>query len=355
MSDPPDLEQIEQSKMSFAEHLEELRGALFKSLLALLIGTLVGLTVGRAVVDYIQTPLRDALETFFREQAQHEQFERLEEMRAAGEPVPDDLEEAAQQLADENLVPRDIYVPRADLLRALGKAPPDAPTTREPDSTEFSRKDLVRLRVYEPLEEDSRLKLIGLSAQEPFMIYLQASLVVGAMISSPLIFYFIWDFIAAGLYRHERKHIYIYLPISLGLFFAGAALAFYVVFDFVLGFLFWFNQQMGITPTPRISDWMSFVLLLPLGFGISFQLPLVMLFLERIGVFTIEIYLKKWRIAVLVIAILSMFLTPADPTSMLLMGVPLVGLYFGGILLCRYMPGHAVVKRGDPPEETSGS
>lgn len=355
MPDPPDSEQIEKSKMSFAEHLEELRTALFKSLLALLVGTLVGLTVGWSVVDYIQTPLRDALETFFRHQAEQTQLERLEEMRAAGKPVPEDLQAAAEQMADENLVPRDIYVPRAELQRALGETDPDVAGSDQSPPPQFSREDLVRLRVYEPLEEDSRLSLIGLNAQEPFMVYMKASLVVGAMVASPLIFYFIWDFVAAGLYRHERKHIYVYLPISLGLFFAGAALAFYVVFDFVLDFLFWFNQQMGITPTPRISDWMSFVLFLPLGFGISFQLPLVMLFLERIGVFTIETYFKKWRIAVLVIAILSMFLTPADPGSMLLMGVPLVGLYFGGILLCRYMPGHAATNRGETPEATSGS
>jgi len=95
---------------------------------------------------------------------------------------------------------------------------------------------------------------------------------------------------------------------------------------------------MGINPTPRISEWMSFVLMLPLGFGISFQLPLVMLFLERIGIFTVEVYLSKWRIAILVIAIISMFLTPSDPGSMLLMGVPLVILYFVGIAMCRYMP-----------------
>ena len=72
------------------------------------------------------------------------------------------------------------------------------------------------------------------------------------------------------------------------------------------------------------------------------------------GATTVE-WLGLATIAVLVIAILSMFLTPADPGSMLLMGVPLVGLYFGGILLCRYMPGHAVAKRGEPPEATSGS
>ena len=352
MHDPPDLEQIEQSKMSFGEHLEELRLALFKSLFALLLGTLVGLTVGWSVVDYIQTPLRDALETFFREQAEQQQLKRFEEMQAAGMQVPEDIETAAQRLAEENLVPRDVYVPRSELRQALGEGSPDSAKSAPP---QFMRDEMVRLRVYEPLEDNSRLSLIGLSAHEPFMVYVKASLVVGAVIASPLVFYFIWDFVAAGLYRHERKYIYIYLPISLVLFFTGAALAFFVVFDFVLDFLFWFNQQMGITPTPQISEWMSFVLLLPLGFGVSFQLPLVMLFLERIGVFSVETYLQKWRIAVLVIAILSMFLTPADPGSMLLMGVPLVGLYFGGILLCRYMPGHAVAHRGESPEETSGS
>jgi sec-independent protein translocase protein TatC len=95
---------------------------------------------------------------------------------------------------------------------------------------------------------------------------------------------------------------------------------------------------MQIDPDPRISEWLSFVLMLPLGFGISFQLPLVMLFLERIGVFDVTGYLQKWRLAVLVIFILSAVLTPADPYSLLLMALPLCVLYFGGIGLCRVMP-----------------
>jgi sec-independent protein translocase protein TatC len=79
--------------------------------------------------------------------------------------------------------------------------------------------------------------------------------------------------------------------------------------------------------------------LLPLGFGISFQLPLVMLFLERIGVFTVSTYLAKWRLAVLVIAIVAMVLSPGgDPYSMMFMLLPLVGLYFGGVALCKWMP-----------------
>jgi sec-independent protein translocase protein TatC len=106
----------------------------------------------------------------------------------------------------------------------------------------------------------------------------------------------------------------------------------------VLDFLFLFNEWMEVDPDVRISEWFGFALFLPLGFGIAFQLPLVMLFMERIGLMTVSTYLSKWRLSVFVICIASALLTPADPYSMLLMAVPLVFLYFGGILLCKYMP-----------------
>jgi len=332
---PEDEELLEKSKMSFSQHLEELRAAFLKSLAALIIGTLLGLMFGWSVVDYIQEPLRDALEKFYRNQAQQAQLERLQERRAAGEPVPQDLAATAEKLADDGLVPHELFVERQEFSQLLGI---EVPAVEGAEGFPTSRKELLRLRVYRPIEDDPRLSLVSLSGHEPFMVYLKASLVVGALITSPFIFFFIWEFVAAGLYHAERKTVYMFLPMSLGLFLAGAALAFFVVFRFVLEFLFWFNEKMGVMPTPRISEWMSFVLVLPLGFGISFQLPLVMVLLERLGIFTIESYINRWRIAVLVISILSMFLTPADPGSMLLMGVPLVGLYFGGILLCKYLP-----------------
>ena len=149
---------------------------------------------------------------------------------------------------------------------------------------------------------------------------------------------FFWFFVAAGLYPHEKRHVHVFLPISLGLFLLGAATAFFFVFGPVLKFLFMFNRAMNIVPDIRVSEWWSFVLMLPLGFGISFQLPLVMLFLERIGIFDVQAYLSKWKIAVLVIFVLSMFLTPADPTSMLLMAAPLTVLYFAGIMMCKWLP-----------------
>jgi sec-independent protein translocase protein TatC len=89
---------------------------------------------------------------------------------------------------------------------------------------------------------------------------------------------------------------------------------------------------------------------LPLGFGVSFQLPLAMLLLERIGVFTVESYTSKWKTAVVVIAVLSMVLTPGgDTSSMMLMFVPLTALYFAGILMCKYMPGASSAPRSGPP------
>jgi len=83
---------------------------------------------------------------------------------------------------------------------------------------------------------------------------------------------------------------------------------------------------------------MSFVLILPVGFGIGFQLPLVMLFLERIGVIDAGTYAAQWRLAVVVIFVVSAILTPADPYSLLFLAVPLCLLYFGGLMLCRLLP-----------------
>jgi sec-independent protein translocase protein TatC len=203
-----------------------------------------------------------------------------------------------------------------------------------PGELRTARLNLLSLFTWRPV----RVRFQVLNAQEAFMIWLKAALMTGLVLASPYVFYQIWVFVAAGLYPHERHYVYLYLPISIGLFLAGASLAFLFVFDPVLNFLFTFNRGMNADFDPRIGEWLSFVLILPLGFGISFQLPLVMLFLNRIGVASIEFYLQHWRIAILIICVIAMVLTPADPISMLLMAAPLCLLYLLGIGMCRYMP-----------------
>ena len=202
----------------------------------------------------------------------------------------------------------------------------------EIDSTDFSSKT-TELTIWKPAQFSAQ----SLGATDPFMIWLKALVVTGLLIASPWVFFQLWSFVAAGLYPTEQKYIYFFLPVSLALFFAGILLAFFFVFEPVLDFLFSFNAKMGITPQPRINDWLSFVMFLPLGFGIAFQLPLVMLFINRIELVSVEAFITKWRIAVVAIFGLSMVLTPADPISMIMLAVPLTGLYFLGILFCKWL------------------
>jgi len=196
------------------------------------------------------------------------------------------------------------------------------------------KADLVPIEIW----ENGEFEPLALGVAEPFTVWLKAGLFTSLILSGPWIFFQIWSFVASGLYPHEQKYIHVFLPISILLFVTGVLLAFYFVFQPVLGFLFSFNRSMGIAPEMRINDWLSFVMFLPLGFGLAFQLPLVMLFMNRIGLFTVENYLSKWRVAVLVIFVLAMFLTPADPISMLLLAVPLTFLYFMGVAMCKWMP-----------------
>jgi sec-independent protein translocase protein TatC len=203
-----------------------------------------------------------------------------------------------------------------------------------PAALHKARLNLMSLFTWRPV----KVRFQVLNAQEAFMIWMKAALVTGLVIASPYLFYQIWIFVAAGLYPHEKNYVYLYLPISIGLFLGGASLAFVFVFDPVLRFLFTFNKGMNADFDPRVGEWLSFVLILPLGFGISFQLPLVMLFLNRIGIASLDFYIQQWRIAILIICVISMVLTPADPISMLLMAVPLCLLYLLGIAMCKYMP-----------------
>ncbi len=147
-------------------------------------------------------------------------------------------------------------------------------------------------------------------------------MVSGLVLTSPFVFYQIWAFIAAGLYRHERHYVKKFLPFSLGLFLSGVFLCFFGVLPYTLQFLLQFNVWMGIEPTMRITDWMSFATILPLVFGVCFQTPLVMLFLERIGILTADDFRKKRKIAILVMVIAAAILTPGpDVFSQVMLAV----------------------------------
>lgn len=344
-----DEDLFKNSTMTFGEHLEELRKCLFKAVLGLVAGLFVGFFAGGTVVDYIQTPLRAALRSHVVEGAIIKLDQQIEETREQGHSLEWNAEQAKNLVEQRGFLPELVYVRLRDFMPqaenpggrnsegTATKAPPAGGEAGQ-DAAEALNADLVPRLMWHHVEDDRRVRATALNAQEGFMIWLKASLLVGAVLSSPWIFYQLWSFVAAGLYPHERRYVNIYLPFSVGLFIFGAAVAFYGAFPLVLRFLFSFNTSLGIEIDPRISEWLSFALFLPLGFGIAFQLPLVMLFLQRVGIFTVQAYLSYWRVAVLVIFVIAAILTPPDPGSMTLLALPLTMLYFGGILLCKWMP-----------------
>jgi sec-independent protein translocase protein TatC len=340
---PAQSDLFHDSTMTFGQHLEELRRCLFRAIIGLSIGCVIGFIpwVCNAVVQFIKAPVENALRVYYQQQAEAKVIapEQQETLREAGYTSETDYSRLAEIVATQHVSLEVVSIDPQHLRDQL-QVRPDGSAARPSDADpQANPQGLRKIIFFRPISDDPRIHMKSLNSQESFMIYMKASIMVGVVLASPWVFYQIWSFVAAGLYPHERRYVHLFLPMSLGLFLTGAAVAFFLAFEKVLNFLLSFNRMMGIDPDLRINEWMSFVLLLPLGFGISFQLPLVMLFLERIGLITVQGYLKSWRMAILVIFVLAMLLTPTgDPYTMLLMACPLTLLYFGGVLLCKLMP-----------------
>ena len=303
-------------------------------MIGVIIGCLLGLLVADRVVRWIEGPLISALKIHYSESA------RLElQSHYAGTP-PKEFEKFVQE---KGLIVEEVYFERQELARLVTSSgaeasPPQATVSAATAANDLGylpqNPDLIKTRLWRP----SQARLTTLNPQESFMIWMKAAFVTGVILVCPYVFYQIWAFVAAGLYPHEKRYVHIFLPFSVALFLAGAAVAFFFAFGPVLNFLFGFSRLLNIDPDLRISEVISFILILPLGFGIAFQLPLVMLFINRIGIISVGTYLEKWRIAILAVFVISMVLTPADPISMLLMALPLSVLYFLGIGLCKWLP-----------------
>jgi sec-independent protein translocase protein TatC len=317
-------------------------GCLVRAAAGLFVGVLLGLALAKPVVKLIEAPLKRALGDYYSQRA-------LDTARTwTGTPLPYSEAEIRDAVENRGLTfeLREVHPDRLPrVLADEGDAPPPPDDAAQPPPAAasagatagpFPADGLVPILLWQPLARDARVSITTLSAQEAFGIYIKAALLVGMVLASPWIFHQLWMFVAAGLYPHEKRLVHVFLPVSLGLFLAGVVIAFYPVLYYVLDYLLQFNESLGLDPDPRISEWMSFVLVLPVGFGLGFQLPLVMLFLSKIGIFDAAAYASQWRMAVLVICVVAALLTPADPYSMMFLAAPLCLLYFGGVALCRW-------------------
>lgn len=343
---------FDDSTMTFGEHLEVLRFYLIRAIFGLVIFVGFALYNGQTIVGIVRAPIDAALRS-------HGDKIDFEDDLAVEEGPEAFSSEWWKQLADwdfPEVSPEEELSP----VTQLKTKDPDARTIQVevlpsglvavlheydpekfPEAVAPEKEKTVPLRIADKsfAELESVVirqnQAVTLNVQEAFLTYLKVALIAGFVLGSPWVIFQIWQFVAAGLYPHERKYVYIYLPMSTILFLVGVVFCFFAVFPFVLSFLLGFNSLLQVQPQIRLSEWISFAVMLPMMFGVSFQLPLVMLFLERISVFNVTSYQEKRRMAVLVIAFLSMMLTPADPMSMLLMMIPLIILYEFGILLCK--------------------
>jgi sec-independent protein translocase protein TatC len=369
---------FDDSTMTFGEHLECLRTHLIRAMIGLFICVIGSLFIGDRIVAIVRSPIDSALRVAAAEEGGPEidvddnmadvsmtdVWQWIQERVGLAEPAedpeggeedPEPPVESFSQLKTDDAFDRTIEVSilPSELAAALHQFDPDGFPATTPSSDEAEEKPLtIRIAAPEFQQLETVIKrqnqAVTLNVQEAFMTYIKVAFIAGLLISSPWVCREMWLFVAAGLYPHERKYIYIYLPMSLFLFTGGAVFCFYAVFPFVLKFLLSFNAMLEVNPQIRLSEWISFAVMLPVMFGISFQLPMVMLFLERISVFDTTAYRQKRRMAVLVIAFLSMILTPADPMSMLLMMFPLILLYELGIILCGFNPHKPQLEGLDP-------
>lgn len=340
---PPTKDLFDDSVMTFGEHLEILRTHLIRAILGLFVAMAATLYYGESLVVFIRMPIDRALKASNIVAEEGQDIPKLSFWQMLQQSfTPAGLTAEQQRKLDEQSDPVlqktiTMEIPATELASQLhALAPevyPEAPlelkdkTLKLPaTSTAFADlRDAVR-RIDSP---------ITLNVQEAFMTYLKVAFVSGLILASPWIFYQMWLFVAAGLYPHEQKYVYTYLPMSIFLFLGGAVFCYYAVLPTVLQFLLGFNVRMGLLAQIRISEWISFAIMMPLMFGISFQLPLVMLFLQKISIFGVQDYRDKRKISILAITILSMVLTPTpDPMSMLMMMLPLLALYELGIQLC---------------------
>jgi sec-independent protein translocase protein TatC len=334
---------FDDTTMTFGEHLEALRIHLFKAAFGLILAMVITLTWGNWFVDLIRRPIDQAL-TRNKLLNKDEVTNFWSQVTSWFEKPAVTNSEAGPGNAEQEKAPADqstifVRVKPSDFLRILHGADPARFPAAKPEDDEkpvslaLSATEFGNFR--QTTEQSNRP--VTLNVQEAFMMYIKVAFVAGFIIASPWIFFQMWQFVAAGLYPHERRYVHVYLPLSIGLFLGGALFSFYLALPLMLDFLLSYNRWLGVVPTIRLSEWVSFVILLPLMFGISFQLPLVMLFLERIGIFGANDYRSRRRLAILVMAVASMMLNPGgDVGTMAMMLVPLIILYEFGILLCRH-------------------
>jgi len=180
------------------------------------------------------------------------------------------------------------------------------------------------------------VQLIGTGPADAFITKIMVALFSGVILSAPNTFYQLWKFIVPGLHDHEKKLALPFVLASSFFFLVGVSFCFFVVFPFAFQFFSAEFISIGLSPQIRISEYLSFVVQLILIFGVMFELPVFAFLLGRLGIITHDQIKKHFRIAVVIIFVIAAIVTPPDVITQLLLAIPLCGLYWSCIYVCRY-------------------
>jgi len=208
--------------------------------------------------------------------------------------------------------------------------------------------DLLAAPMLASLPEGTRMIATGVIT--PFMVPVKVTMMAAFVVALPVVLYQVWAFVAPGLYRHEQRLALPLIVSSSLLFLAGMAFCYFVVFKTVFSFIASFAPE-SITPAPDIEAYLGFVMTMFLAFGITFEVPVAVILMVRMGIVTVK-QLQESRGYVIVGAfIIAAVITPPDVVSQFLLAVPLCVLYEVGILLSRGIKARAE----DPKSEASDS
>lgn len=182
-------------------------------------------------------------------------------------------------------------------------------------------------------------KMIVTDVTGSFFVPMKVTMLVAFVIALPVVLYQIWAFVAPGLYQHEKRLVAPLVGSSYALFLCGMAFAYFIVFPTLFRVMAHYNAPLGAEMTTDIDNYLSFVLTMFLAFGVTFEVPIVVVLLVRMGVLTIK-KLRAIRPYVIVGAfVVAAVVTPPDVFSQLILAVPLIVLYEAGIIAARLIVG----------------
>jgi len=202
--------------------------------------------------------------------------------------------------------------------------------------------DLLAQPMLASLPQGTRMIATGVIT--PFMVPVKVTLMAGFVIALPVVLYQAWAFVAPGLYRHEKRLAMPLILSSTVLFLAGMAFCYFFVFRTVFHFIAGFAPQ-SITPAPDIEAYVSFVMTMFMAFGLTFEVPVVVVLLVRTGLVSIEKLAASRGYVVVGAFVIAAVVTPPDVVSQFMLAVPLCVLYEVGLLV-----GRMVTPKPDPAD-----